>query len=262
MIVALDVSNSMLAEDDKPSRLEHAKHEINHLLDMLSGDRVGLIAFAGSAILVSPLTSDHSALKLNIDSLTTNSVSTQGTNFKAVVDEALRAFDRGGVETENGTKATRVLLIASDDEENEKGSEAAMKKAVAEGLRVFAIGFGTAKGAPIPLRNDRGMLTNYKKDHNNQVVMSVPSDAALGSLARAGSGAYYHSTFEESEVRQLVSDLDKLQKADFKSKMNTDYDEKYQIPLALALFFGLLDLALGYRRSESRVWRGRFEVSA
>src|SRR6185437_14149398 len=98
VILAVDVSNSMLAEDDKPSRLEHAKHELLHLVDVMGSDRIGIVAFAGSAVLVSPMTSDHSAIKMYVSSLSTNSVSTQGTNFKDVMDEATRAFERGGVE--------------------------------------------------------------------------------------------------------------------------------------------------------------------
>lgn len=258
MIIAMDVSNSMLAEDDKPSRLEHAKHEINHLLDQMGGDRVGVIAFAGSAILVSPMTSDHGAIKLYLNSLGPQSVSTQGTNFKDVIDEAIRAFERGGVEGINGTKPTRVLLIASDGEDNEPGGQDAIKKAVDQGIRIFALGFGSARGGPIPLRDERGQLKGYKKDKNGQVVISVPSDEGLGKLAKAGGGAYYHSTFDESEVKNIMADLDRLQKADFKSKMNTEYDERFQIPLMIGLILALIDLLFGDRKPPAELWRGRF----
>lgn len=260
IIFAVDVSNSMMAEDDKPSRLEHAKHELNHLLDMLGGDRVGIIAFAGSAILVSPMTSDHSAIKMYISSLSPTWVSTQGTNFKEVMEEAVRAFDRGGVEAINGGKPTRVLVVASDGEDNEPGGIAAVEKATKEGIHVFALGFGTAKGAPIPVRDERGNLTGYKKDRNNQPVLSVPSDEGLAKLARAGGGSYYHTTFEETELRQLVADFDKLQKAEFKSQMATDYDEKFQIPLGLGILFALIDFLFGDRKRAAKIWRGRFET--
>jgi Ca-activated chloride channel family protein len=260
MIIALDISNSMLAEDDKPSRLEHAKHEIMNILDRLNGDRLGLIAFAGSAILVSPMTSDHGAIKLYLSALSTNSVSTQGTNFKDVLAEAVRAFDRGGVEGLNGTKPTRVLLIASDGEDNEHGAENQIKRAVDQGVRIFTLGFGTARGAPIPLRDERGNLKGYKKDRANQVVMSIPSDSVLAKLAKSGGGSYYHSTFDESEVKNLVADLDKLQKADFKTRLNTEYDEKFQIPLFIGLLISFLDLMFGTRKTTPRIWRGRFGV--
>jgi Ca-activated chloride channel homolog len=260
MIIAVDVSNSMLAEDDKPSRLDHAKHEINQLLDMLSGDRVGLIAFAGSAILVSPMTSDHSAVKLFLSALSTNSVSTQGTNFKDVMDEAVRAFDRGGVEGLNGTKPTRVLLIASDGEDNEPGGLAEAKKAVDAGIKIFALGFGSERGAPIPVRDDRGQLRGYKQDRSGKVVMSIPSDKGLARLTSVGGGSYYHFTFDESELKNLVSDFDKLEKADFRTRMATEFDEKFQIPLLAGLVIAFFELLFGDRRRGARPWRGRFEI--
>jgi Ca-activated chloride channel family protein len=259
LIIAMDVSNSMLAEDDKPSRLEHAKHEINHLLDELSGDRIGLIAFAGSAMLVSPMTSDHSAIKMFVNSLSTDSVSTQGTNFKDVIDEAVRAFERGGVEGLNGTKPTRVLLIASDGEDNEPGGLTEVKKAVDQGLRIFTLGFGSPKGAPIPMRDENGNLNGYKKDKAGQPVLSTPSDEGLLKIAKAGQGTFYHSTFGEGEVRNLTHDVDQLQKADFKSRLATDFDEKFQIPLLLGLIFAFLELIFGERKNNSKLWRGRFE---
>ncbi|MDZ4676389.1 MAG: VWA domain-containing protein [Oligoflexia bacterium] len=262
MIIAIDVSNSMLAEDDKPSRLAHAKHEISSLLDQLGGSRVGLIAFAGSAILVSPMTTDHGALKIYLNSLSPDSVSTQGTNLKDAIDEAMKAFERGGVEGLNGTKPTRVMLFASDGEDNEPGAINAAKKAVDQGLRIFGLGFGSAKGTPIPVRDDRGMLRDYKKDKSNQVIMTVQSDEVMGKLARAGGGSYYHATFEETEIKNLVADLNRLEKADFKSRMSTEFDEKFQVPLLLGLIFALLDLLFGDRRSDARAWRGRFEVNS
>jgi Ca-activated chloride channel family protein len=252
----------MLTEDDKPSRLEHAKHEIMSLVDRLNGDRVGLIAFAGSALLISPMTSDHGAVKLYLSALSTNSVSTQGTNFKDVLVEAVRAFDRGGVEAANGVKPTRVLIIASDGEDNEHGAENQIKRALDQGVRIFTLGFGSMRGAPIPIRDERGNFQGYKKDRANQVVMSIPSDVVLTKLARSGGGSYYHSTFDEGELRNLVADVDKLQKVDFKTRMNTDYDEKFQVPLFLGILFSLLDLAFGARRKSTGVWRGRFGVQA
>jgi Ca-activated chloride channel homolog len=261
MIIAMDVSNSMLAEDDKPSRLEHAKHEISHLLDELQGDRIGLVAFAGSAMLVSPMTSDHGAISLFVNSLSPDSVSTQGTNFKDVIDEAIRAFEHGGVEGLNGTKPTRVLLIASDGEDNEPGGMAEVKKAVDQGIRIFTLGFGTAKGAPIPMRDEHGGLTGYKKDRAGQPVMSIPSEQGLEKLANAGEGVFYHSSFGEGEIKNLVEDINKLQKADFKSRMATDFDEKFQIPLLIGLVLAFLELLFGERQKNTQAWRGRFEVA-
>ncbi|MBK9295111.1 MAG: VWA domain-containing protein [Oligoflexia bacterium] len=258
IIFAIDVSNSMLAEDDKPSRLEHAKHELSHLLDLLSSDRVGVIAFAGSAALISPMTTDYSAIKMYVNSLSTTTVSQQGTNFKAVIEEAISAFERGGMEGADGTQPTRVLLIASDGEDNEPGGISMVKKALDKGIRVFTLGFGSYKGAPIPIRDDRGNLKGYKKDDSGQPVLSVPSDEGLSKIARAGNGAFYHATFDEAEVRSLISDFDKLQKADFKTQFSTDFDEKFQIPLFLAFILAIVEILVGDKKRSVFSWKGRF----
>lgn len=260
MIIAIDVSRSMLAEDDKPSRLALAKKKIIKFLDTLHGDRVGLIAFAGSAVLLSPMTSDYGAIKLFTESLTTDSVSTQGTDFKSVLETSIGAFDRGGIENPTVTP-TRVLIVASDGEDNEPGASSALKKAVENGIRVFTIGFGTRQGAPIPLRDERGNLTDYLKK-KGEIVMSIPSEEGLTKLAQDGGGAFYHSTYDDSDIQAIYQDISKLQRAELASKMSMDYDEKYQIPLAIGIFLGLLEMSFGNRRKSRLAWRGRFEASA
>jgi len=263
MIFAVDVSNSMLAEDDKPSRLEHAKKELSRLLDKLSGDKVGILAFAGSAALISPLTSDYSALKMFLEGLSPDSVSTQGTNFRSVIETAMKAFERGGVEGEGGATPTRVIFFASDGEDNnDKSLDGIIKKAYDAGIRIFGLGFGTVRGALIPIRDERGNLTGYKKDQQGQPVNTVPDEQFLSHIAQTGGGAYYHSTFDETELSSLLQDLGKLQKADFQSKMSVAYDEKFQIPLIIGLIFAALDFLLGTRRKSNQFWHGRFEVSS
>ncbi|MCC6277621.1 MAG: VWA domain-containing protein [Oligoflexia bacterium] len=259
IILAVDVSNSMLAEDMKPSRLSHAKKMIHTLLDQLEGSRIGLIAFAGTAHMVSPMTTDIGALKMYVSSLSPDSVSSQGTNFSDVLAESVRAFKDGGIENETGARPTRVVLFFSDGEDHEKGINTAIKKATDEGVRIFGLGFGTAQGAPIPERDDRGNLRGYKKDDNGQVVMSIPNDNVLASMAKEGRGAYYHSTFEQTELKNLLSDINRLEKTDFKSRLSQTYDERFQFPLAIALVFGILDLMFGDRRRERRTWSGRFQ---
>lgn len=262
IIFAVDVSNSMLAEDYKPNRLEHAKRELNRLLDRLSGDKVGIIAFAGSAVLVSPLTTDYSAVRLFIESLSPDSVSTQGTNFRKVIEEAKDAFRRGGLGEDDGVRTTRVLLIATDGEDHE---EAALKTAdkVSEkgGLRIFTLGFGTRKGAPIPVRDERGNLTGYKKDRSGQIILSQTNEEELSQLAKFGRGSYTHASVTGDEIQVIKADLDKLEKSDFESQMMTTYNEKYQPFLVAALLLGLLELALGERRKNATLWKGRFEVA-
>lgn len=261
LMVAFDVSTSMLAEDVKPSRLEHAKSEISRLLDMLSGDKVGLIAFAGSSVLLSPLTNDKSALKMFIDSLSPYSVESQGTDIRRALNEAAAAFERGGVESDESARVTRVILVISDGEDHEEGAIQEARKLAGDGTRIFSLAFGTEQGAPIPIRDERGFLRSYKRDKDGQNVLSKVNGKFLRELATVGQGSFHFATFGGQEARQIKDDLDKLEKAEFASSMATNYDEKYQIPLAIGFVLALLELFLGERRAQGRIWRGRFEVT-
>lgn len=261
LMIAVDVSNSMLVEDVKPSRLEHAKTEIGKLVDMLAGDKVGIVAFAGSAALLSPLTNDTSALKMYIEGLSTESVATQGTNFHDALDEAKTAFERGGVESDENLKVTRVVLVISDGEDQEKGAAELAKQMARDGMRIFTIAFGTERGGPIPLRDDRGYLSGFKRDRRGQNVVSQVHGDFLRELARIGNGSFHHATFGGMEAREVKSDLDKLEKAEFASSLTTNYDERFQLPLFLGLLCMMLELLIGERRGPGRIWRGRFEVA-
>jgi Ca-activated chloride channel family protein len=260
IMIALDVSNSMLAEDVKPSRLEYAKSEIGRLIDTLGGDKVGLIAFAGSATLLSPLTTDKSALHMFLDTITPLAVETQGTEFKKALDEAHSALEQGGADAEEGVKITRVVLLASDGEDNEPGAIDYAKKIAAEGVHIFTMAFGTERGAPIPERDERGYLRGYKKDRANKEVITQVHGDMLKQLAEVGQGAFYHATFGGGESKLMRADLDKLKKTQFASEQATNFDEKYQLFLILGLLCSLAELALHERRAKGRLWRGRFEV--
>lgn len=245
LIVALDVSESMMAEDNKPSRLAFAKAEIMRLIDRLGGDRVGLVAFAGNAFLVSPITTDKSAIKLFLDSLSPQSVTTQGTNVSAALRAAQEAFERGGSDSEDGvTHSTRVIIVASDGEDHEEDAIRKAKELADQGVKIYAWGFGTEKGAPIPERDEYGSLRGYKKDRNNQVIVSTASDRFLKELGAAGGGLYVHAFFGGNAPEILEKEVDKLQKAEFASQSAVVYDEKYQIPLALSLLFFMIALCI------------------
>lgn len=261
LVIAVDVSNSMLTEDVKPSRLEHAKSEINRLLEMLDGDKVGLVAFAGSAVLLSPLTTDIGSLKMFVEGLSTQSVATQGTNFKDALDEAKSAFERGGVESDDKLHVTKVILLVSDGEDQEPGALDLAKTMGGDGIRIFSIAFGTERGGPIPVRDERGFLSGYKRDKAGQNVISQVHGDFLRELAQAGNGSFHHASFGGMEAREVKADLDKLEKAEFASTLTTNYDERFQIPLTIGLVFALLDFAIGERRRKGRIWKGRFEVA-
>lgn len=261
IMLAVDVSNSMLAEDVRPSRLQLAQNELSRFVDGLSGDKVGLVAFAGSAILLSPLTNDKSALKMFIESLSPTAVATQGTDFKKALSEASMALKRGGTDNEEAPNVTRVIIVASDGEDNEKGGLDEARRAAEEGIRIFTLGFGTESGGQIPVRDDRGNMVGYKKDKSGQTVVSKSTGEALKALAEAGQGEYQQVMFGGDAIKNLRAAIDRLQRAQLDTMEVSHYNEHYQLFLGFGLILALLELFLGDRRPEGRLWRGRFEVA-
>jgi Ca-activated chloride channel homolog len=258
LMVVVDVSNSMLSEDVKPSRLEHAKKEISHLLNILGGDKVGILAFAGSAVLLSPLTTDKSALKMFLETLTPASVETQGTEIAKALNEAKEAFSRGGQEVGPNQKMTRVVILISDGEDHEEGALKAAQELTNAGIRVFAMAFGSENGGKIPKRDPRGLLKSYVRDKSGKEVVTKVNADSLKQIARAGKGSFYHVTFGGSQMRRLKEDLDKLEKSEFDSLATESFDEKFQVPLFFAFFFGFIELFIGTRKRMLNKWKGRF----
>jgi Ca-activated chloride channel family protein len=260
IMLAVDVSNSMLSEDARPSRLELAKRELARFLDQLGGDKVGLVAFAGSAILLSPLTTDKAALKMFLESLSPESVTTQGTDFKRALTEASQALHRGGTESDENQNVTKVIVLVSDGEETEKGGLETAKKIAEDGTRIFTLGVGTEQGGQIPVRDKNGNMIGYKKDRHGQTVVSKFTGEALKALADAGKGTYQQITFGGDAIKYLRASIDQLQKAAFDTMEVSHYNEHYQIFLFAGIILALLELALGERKIEGRIWRVRFEV--
>lgn len=260
IMLLVDVSRSMMAEDTKPSRLQLAKKELSRLMDRLDGDKIGLVAFAGSAILLSPLTPDKPAVKMFLDSLTPEAVKTQGTDFGKALSETSSAFSRGGLESGDTSVVTKVVVIASDGEDNEQGAIDAAGQLAEKGIRIFSLGFGTEKGAPIPVRDKRGNLRGYKKDKSGKKVVSQTKGTVLKNIAAEGKGSFHHVTFGGSAIENLHQEIKKLQQTEFESAEMTDYDENYQIFLFLGLLIALAELLLRERAGAARFWKGRFEV--
>lgn len=260
IIFAVDVSESMMAEDVKPSRLAQAKSELSRLMDLMPGNKVGVVAFAGSAALLSPLTNDPGAIKMYLESLEPSSVSSQGTNFTEALNVAKDAFNRGGVTTDDTVKVTRVILIASDGEDHEQGALEEAKKMASEGVRIFSLAYGTEKGGAIPVRDGMGFLKGYKKDRQGQTILTTVKGDALRALAEAGKGSFYFATFGGDQTKLLVEDITKLEKTQFDATMATQYEERFQTVLLLGILVALIELFLGERRQGFRFWKGRFEV--
>lgn len=239
IIFAVDVSNSMLAEDVRPSRLEQVKTDLSRLVDQLPGHRVGLVAFAGSAVAMSPLTNDPNAVKLYLDSLSTQAVSTQGTDFTEALTVSAEAFERGGVTVDSSTSVTRVILIASDGEDHEPGALEKIKELSSQGIRVFTIAYGTEKGGPIPERDAMGFNKGFKQDSSGQTVISKVDGKVLQSLAEASKGSFYFAVAGGEFVSRIVEDINLLEKTQYDAQSLIQYTERFQVPLSFAFIFFL-----------------------
>ncbi|MFN7728211.1 MAG: vWA domain-containing protein [Bdellovibrio sp.] len=260
LIFLADVSDSMMAEDVKPNRLGQMRAELSRLIDLMSGNKIGLIGFAGSATVMSPLTTDPAALKMYVDSLSPLSVSSQGTNFQAALMAADEAFDRGGVGQDETTRVTRVIVVASDGEDHEPGALELARKLTDKGIRIFGLVYGTEKGGTIPERDSLGFLKGYKKDNSNQTVTTKVNGEAIQALAEAGKGESFFATAGGNHLPRLVNAVDRLEKTQFESQVATQYDEKFQVLLLVALLLAMAEILLGERKRSYRLWRGRFEV--
>ncbi len=266
LMILADVSESMLAEDLRPSRLAQMKIELAKLLDLMPGNKVGVIAFAGSSSLLCPLTTDPNALKMYIDSLDTNSVSSQGTNFESALNHAKEAFEKGGVTQDQSLRTTRAILIVSDGEDQEKNALEAAQKLAEGNIRIFTMAYVTAKGASIPTRDQRGNMTGYKKDRSGQTIITEVKGDFLQKLATVGKGQFYFAQLDGDHLRKFVHDLGDLEKSQFQSALATQYDEKFTYPLFLGFILLTLSLLISDRKKLSGKlapnWKGRYEVSS
>lgn len=242
IFLAVDVSNSMMSEDLRPSRLEKAKIDLARLVDNLGGNKIGVIAFAGSAAVVSPLTQDLAAIKMYIESLDPQTISSQGTNFEAALTTAGDAFERGGAGDDS--PVTRVVLLASDGEDQEQGALDKVSELQKKGIRVFAIAYGTEKGGAIPERDRMGFLKGYKKDKGGQTVLTTVKGEALRALAEKSMGYFTFATMDSSFTLDVVKQLNALEKKQFESEFQVQYDEKFQIFLLLAFIVGCLEMLI------------------
>ena len=242
VILAVDVSHSMMAEDVRPSRLEFLKKELSHFLDLSAGDQVALMAFSGSALLVSPFTGDLSLIKVYLEDMSPDYLSTQGTDFKRVIKVARKVFEN--VEKKTKKQIVRALLIASDGEDHAQKWGSALKALTDKGVRVFALSVGTKEGGVIPLKNSRGDVLEYKKDSSGKVVVSQVQTKILKQLADKGRGAYYHLSYSGQVMKKLRNDMDQLKKTVFQTGMTHRKRELFQWFLALGLILAWIELLL------------------
>ncbi|MEX0747362.1 MAG: VWA domain-containing protein [Rhodothermales bacterium] len=248
LVIALDVSASMMAEDVAPNRLSRAKNEIKKLLGELRGDRVALIIFAGDAFIQCPLTTDYSALRLFLDVADPTMIPTPGTDFNAALRMAMQAFESTDEVTQ--TLGTRALLFVSDGENHVADLADLVETARGEGIVIYAAGVGETSGAPIPLYHS-GRRIGYKKDSEGNIVHSRLGEDVLRGLA--SEGAYFRIARTSSSLSEITSSLERLQKQEFAREEYEEYEERYQWPLAAALILLLLERFVSDRRRTSSV---------
>ncbi len=247
--ICLDVSNSMMAEDIQPNRLERSKRTINNLLSALGSDRIALVVFAGSSYVQMPLTNDYSAVKLFLDQIDCKLISTQGTAIGDAIEKAMETFGYGDPDREWVKNQGRAIIVISDGENFEDDAQAAARKAASEDILVCTIGMGLTEGTPIP--EYRGnQRVGYKRDINGNTVTTHLDEATLTSIAHAGKGIYVRATNINSGVQEIVRLIEGLEKDHYGEAMFSEYESRYQYPLVAAIVCLLAELLIFERRNK------------
>lgn len=228
VMAVLDVSESMLAQDIKPNRLERAKLEISDLMDRLEGNELGLVLFSGAAFVQFPLTSDFATARSFLAGAQPGVISRPGTALGEAIDTALNGFDRRRA-------SGKVMVIFTDGENHESAPQEAAQRAAEQGVLIFTVGFGSATGEPIPQYNDAGEVIGYKKDAQGQTVLSKLDEVTLQEIALASGGQYYRAGATGTELAALSAEINSLQKAKLDSRFETLRVERFQIFLLAAL---------------------------
>ena len=242
IMVCLDVSNSMLAEDVSPNRLEKSKQMLSKLTDGFTDDKVGLIVFAGDAFTQLPITSDYISAKMFLTSINPSMVSAQGTSIGAAINLAARSF------TPNETSDKTIVLI-TDGENHEDDAIGAASAAAEKGIRVNIVGIGLPKGGPIPLQG----TNNYMKDKDGNVVITMLNEQMCQEIAAAGKGMYVRADNTNSALKALQKEIDKMKKTELDSKVYSEYDEQFQLVAWIALFLLIVELLIFDRKN--RIFR-------
>jgi Ca-activated chloride channel family protein len=234
IVFALDVSKSMLAEDIAPNRLEKSKQLITQIINNLVSDRIGIIGYAGSAFPQVPITSDFSSAKLFLNGMNTDMVSSQGTAITQAIEMAQTFYD-------DEEQTNRVLFLISDGEDHEGNVSQIAEEAAEKGIRIFTIGVGTLEGGPIPIK-ENGVLQYYKRDQNNEQVITRLGEETLKEIAKTANGEYIDGSNTKVVVDRVKSILNGMDKKEFEAKQFTDFKDQFQWFLAGALFLLVLDV--------------------
>jgi Mg-chelatase subunit ChlD len=248
LYLAVDVSNSMNAEDIVPSRLERSKQAINKLIGNLKGDRIGVIVFAGKAFVQLPITTDYPAAKMFLSTVNTNLVASQGTAIAEAITLAMKSFP--------DDERSKAIVIISDGEDHENDAAVkAAEEAAKKGIHVYTIGMGLAAGAPIPTYNDYGNKIGYRKDNEGNTIITRLNEPMLQKIAAAGDGVYVRASNSNVGLEKIFEDINKMDKSEIETKVFTDYEDQYQWFVGLAIILLLINVFVS---TAKKGWESKF----
>lgn len=250
IIVAMDVSASMLARDIQPSRLQKAKHEVETFIDRLRGDRIGLIAFSGVAFVQCPLTLDYGAAKIFLDILEPSLIPVPGTALGKAVQKAIETFDQR-------ERKHKVLVLITDGEDHEGDVMKDVEEAERQGIVIYCVGIGSPKGDPIPMA-ETSESGAFKKDRGGEVVLTRLDELTLEKIALQTGGKYFRASSGEDELDKIYDEIAKMEKKELGSLQFSQFEDRFQYFIALALLLLLIEFVTPERVRVVREWRGRF----
>jgi Ca-activated chloride channel homolog len=250
VVVAVDVSLSMYAEDIKPNRMARSKQEIGKFVDRLAGDRVALVAYAGESFLQCPLTMDYGAFKIFLDVLGPDLIQTPGTDLAGAIETSLKAFDPKD-------RKYRVIVLLTDGEDHIGQASKMVEEAARQGVTIYTVGIGLLQGVPIPLKDEQGNVT-YKKDREGNIVTTKLDEELLQKIALATNGKYYHAEPGHFELEEVLKEINKMEKRELESERMSQYEDRFQVPLGIALFLLIGEMLISDRKRRNKAWSGRF----
>ncbi len=240
VMFALDISNSMLAEDVAPNRLERAKQMLSKLIDKMEDDKIGVIVFAGESFVQLPITADYVSAKMFLQSIQPDLIKTQGTAIGSAINTCVRSFG------DKQSEASRVIILITDGENHEDDAKAAAQAAKQQGIEIVVVGIGKPEGSPIPVPG----TNNFMKDRQGNVVVSKLNEEMCNEIASAAGGLYVRCDNTNTAMRAVQKEIDTLAKSDIETKVFTDYNEQYQSFVLIALLILVIDFFVFNRKNK------------
>jgi Ca-activated chloride channel family protein len=241
VVFAIDISKSMLAEDVAPNRLDKSKQIVSQIINQLGSDRIGIVAYAGSAFPVLPITTDYGVAKMYLQSMNTDMVSSQGTSLEDAIRMSANYFDKG-----NSTN--KLIVLISDGEDHSEGFEGAIEEAKKIKAKIITIGVGTEKGGPIPIKRN-GVVESFKRDQNDEVVVTKLNTEVLKQIGKGTKGGYIYGSNTKEVLEYVKKALDNIEKTEFETTQIADFQSQFQWFLGFAFLFLMIDVFLLERKT-------------